>query len=859
MFALTSASYLLSARPAARCVRAGHVPPRCVAPAEVEPPAEAPLQQGTGPVPAADYPNVLKQIERSLEAVTGDPQLLLEAVVGLDRGVATYDREGILGYFKARPQQMVSRALDFLLAFRRVRAAWLDPAPGVDRGAVLRSELSALGPVAVKVGQTLSQRPDILPEDVCESLKGLQTSNEPFPNEEAYRVIAEDFNATGPIAPGLPLLDGYDPDGPTLFRSLTVDPIASASLGQVYRGTTHDGLEIAVKVQRPSALRQCLLDGSVIIVALKAIQGRYWNGDLLAIFDLVAAGIVQELDFRNEARNAAAFKRSLSFLGYVDVPVTIPALTTRRAMAMEWVYGRHLKDLNPEEAMRMTYMSCEAVTAGLVLTGIVHADPHEGNIMLADDGRLVFLDFGLMSSVEENIMEAFASGIQCVLSKDYVGLVKSFVDTGFVGSPIEWRAKEADPWQTTHPDGDDLTAIMATELQRRMEACPGGGSRFGALSIVLGDMGFFWQMYTPPYIILLIRTFLTLEGIAGQVDPNFNIYEVALPWAVQRAFSPSTSTARDTLRSSLLTESNAFQWERIEALLQQQLAEQEEARQAAKQSAQPADEEEALPEAASSRARLMAQEANKASLDPVLAAAGADAQAAQAATPLESFATVLGSSSGSTLRRILRDLDTTQLMLTFASPAARPVRRMAVEKLSDALYGRLKSGAKRAIPSPAGTGPHTAPSGFDGKVVPTKLGEAAEPQVWPSSEAADRLERRTSLRAKQTGWLLLRSQADRQLKAGWKGSAAVAALAFVAVRIAAAAVVRTVVAAVSAVLLKLLPTGVAATATAAAAAVAGWAGRELSQIGSSLTNVAEKIVEERIDTAGGDGSSGLAT
>ena len=97
--------------------------------------------------------------------------------------------------------------------------------------------------------------------------------------------------------------------------------------------------------------------------------------------------------------------------------------------------------------MRMTYMSVEAVTAGLVLTGLVHADPHEGNIMLADDGRLVFLDFGLMSRVEGDIMEAFASGIQCVLSKDYRGLVDAFVATGFIGTPIEWRKEEADPWQ----------------------------------------------------------------------------------------------------------------------------------------------------------------------------------------------------------------------------------------------------------------------------------------------------------------------------------------------------------------------------------------------------------------------------
>ena len=113
---------------------------------------------------------------------------------------------------------------------------------------------------------------------------------------------------------------------------------------------------------------------------------------LLLFFEQVAAGVVEELDFRHEASNAKLFGESLAFLGYVRVPDTIPELTTRRALAMEWVYGSHLSALaTSEEKMRMTYMCVEAVTAGLVLTGLVHADPHEGNVMLADDGRLVFL------------------------------------------------------------------------------------------------------------------------------------------------------------------------------------------------------------------------------------------------------------------------------------------------------------------------------------------------------------------------------------------------------------------------------------------------------------------------------------
>ena len=91
------------------------------------------------------------------------------------------------------------------------------------------------------------------------------------------------------------------------------------------------------------------------------------------------------------------------------MPETLPELTTRRALAMEWIEGRHLQGLEPEEAARMTYMAVEAVTAGLCLTGLVHADPHEGNIMLADNDDLVFLDFGLMSRVDAEICEAFAA------------------------------------------------------------------------------------------------------------------------------------------------------------------------------------------------------------------------------------------------------------------------------------------------------------------------------------------------------------------------------------------------------------------------------------------------------------------
>jgi len=428
------------------------------------------------------------------------------------------------------------------------------------------------------------------------------------------------------------------------------------------------------------------------------------------------------------------------------------------------------------------------------------------------------------------------------------------VDTGFIGTPIEWRPKEEDPWQTTHPDGDDLMQIMAKELKERMEACPGGGSRFGALSIVLGDMGFLWQMYTPPYIILLIRTFLTLEGIAGQVDPNFNIYEVALPWAVQRALSPSTSSARETLRSSLLTDGNTFQWERVEELIKQQQADEAEKKQEARSKAAKDGMPDTgpLPAAASSRARLMAQEANKAELDPALAAAGADAQAAQAATPLESFTTVLGSSNGATLRAIAKDVDSTEMLIKLASPAGRPMRRMAVQKLSETLTSSVKEGVRRVF---KGKGPTAREfmSKFDGTVVPSRKAAKPKvnaPQAWPSSEKASRLAAIKSARANQAGLLLLRIHINRQVAAGWRGAAAVCALLYVTLRVGVAAIFRTLIHSVGLALTKLLPNKLAAATAAGAVAVIGWAGAELSALGESVTNTAEEIEMKKLQLLG---------
>jgi predicted unusual protein kinase regulating ubiquinone biosynthesis (AarF/ABC1/UbiB family) len=693
-------------------------------------------------------------VEAQLARLTRDPQLLLEAVVGLPGPETSYDRDELVDFWARRPEKIVARVFDFLNAYRRTRQAWFTD--DGDRGAILRAELAKVGPIAVKLGQTLSQRPDILPEDVCEALKGLQTQNLPFPDEEAFQVIAEDYGALGPLAPGHSYANG-DPNAKPLFAEIGETSVAAASLGQVYKAKTNDGRDIAVKVQRPDAMRRCLLDGAVLILALKALQGRYWNGDLLAIFDETAGGVIEELDFRREAQNARTFGESIAWLGYARVPETLPELTTRRALSMEWIDGRHLQDLAPEEAARMTYMAVEAVTAGLCLTGLVHADPHEGNVMLADNGDLVFLDFGLMSRVDENICEAFAAGIQCVLAKDYVGLVKAFQATGFVGSPINWRAQDGDDWLDAHPSGRPLPEVMAEEVERRMNAAPESGSRFGALAAVLGDMGFTWYMFTPPYIILITRTFLTLEGIANQVDPGFNIYEVAMPWAVRRALAPSTDAGAATLRGSLLAADGTFQWGRVDDLVAEATADE------APAAPEASSESATLDAPASGRGRLMAAEAAQAA--PQFVGADAAAQAVHAAKPADALSAVLGSPSGSTLRRVARDLDSTDFLQGLARRRNRPARRLAAARLSaaiDAWWTRK----------------------------PPAAADATAALAWPRSADATRRDARQREKAERVARLLLRHHAGRQLSAGFRGARATASLAWVAVRISVDAAAR---------------------------------------------------------------------
>jgi len=607
------------------------------------------------------------------------------------------------------------------------------------RGLKLCERMSSLGPVAVKISQTLSQRADIVGDEACNALKTLQTSNIQFDDTLAIAIIKESLNWDGPIAANL-IGEEDKGKGEPLFAHMSEKPIAVASLGQVYKARTHEGLDIAVKVQRPDGTALLATDVVCFKLLLKVIDayrklqpGQAFDPGLLdLIVDRIATDMTEELDYIKEAANGVKFEQSLKFLGFVKTPKVVKKYSTDKVLVTEWVRGNHLNKLTKEEGLAMTRMAVEACTASIVLTGFVHADPHEGNLMLDEDGNIVFLDFGLMSDVSENIMEAFASGIQGCLAEDWVELTKAFKATGFICDPIEWKPGDpSDEFEAVGIDpetGEDLgIAQLSGELGEAMRTVEGGTSRFGALATVLNQyLSERWKMQTPPYVLLLIRTFLTLEGIAGRVDPDFNIYEMAMPWAVRRSLSPATVDGIATLRSTLLTEDNKIQWSRLLEMV-------EEAGSSASQEEKTKEKDSLTAESQS----LPPQNNN----DETTTVKSSSTETAKKAAMNDAVVTLLGSPEGVVLRSLLKDLDSIDLISRLLSKEGKSLRHQAVTALS-------------------------SQNKESSTTVETTKDNNNEDLVRPVSEESAQLRERQMNKAKKVVFLLGLEHLKRQMKGG---------------------------------------------------------------------------------------------
>eukprot|EP00435_Cladocopium_sp_Y103_P016659 s60_g4.t1 len=402
-----------------------------------------------------------------------------------------------------------------------------------------------LGPTFVKLGQVLSIRPDVLPPKTMKELARLQDDIETFSNEEARKVIEKEM--------GKPVDE--------IFSSFSEEPIAAASLAQVYRATLREtGQEVAVKVQRPGALSTVSKDLYVLRRLADVVQPliRRFTADetdYIALTETFAEGLYTEawakweLDFRNEALNALRMEELLkeslgeSSLEKIVIPRPLMPLTTRRVMLSQWVNGVKLSTLPKEEIKELIAIGQEVFLTQLLDIGFFHGDPHPGNLLKItegeDAGKLCLLDFGLVAQVPRKDRDIIVSAVVHLGTQNWEALIEDFQELGFLSEDT---------------DKDALVPIMQRVLKPYLK---GGGAQafknanFQALTQDLLKVNMEVKFSIPPYVSLLARSVATLEGVALQGDPGYQIVAMAYPFVIRRLLKNDSRLSFSALRELL--------------------------------------------------------------------------------------------------------------------------------------------------------------------------------------------------------------------------------------------------------------------------------------------------------------------
>ncbi|NJR49542.1 MAG: AarF/ABC1/UbiB kinase family protein [Leptolyngbyaceae cyanobacterium CSU_1_3] len=459
-----------------------------------------------------------------------------------------YDPDTIAAYYSQRPFRAWTRALGIFLPFIffGLRLWWnrfTGNVEGDQQGQAihLREMLTRLGPAFIKVGQALSTRPDLVPPVYLDELTKLQDQLPPFPNEIAFQFIQEEL--------------GDRPD--VIYAELSELPIAAASLGQVYKGKLKTGETVAVKVQRPGLAQSITLDMYILRgLANWAMQNiKRVKSDLVAITDELATRIFEEMDYTQEGHNAERFAELYGHLPEIYVPCIYWQYTGRRVLTMEWITGTKLTQLEEIKAQgidatHLIDLGVQCSLRQLLESGFFHADPHPGNLLAMADGKLAYLDFGMMSEIQPYQRYGLIEAIVHLVNRDFEGLANDYVNLGFLSPTI------------------DLAPIIPALSEVFNDALGASVAEINIKSITdkLSGLMYDYPFQVPAFFALIIRSLVTLEGIAIRVDPDFKVLSKAYPYVAKRLLTDSAPELRSSL-SDLLFKEGSFRWNRLENLL----------------------------------------------------------------------------------------------------------------------------------------------------------------------------------------------------------------------------------------------------------------------------------------------------
>jgi ubiquinone biosynthesis protein len=427
------------------------------------------------------------------------------------------------GFARARRYSQITRIASRhgLLSVRRTRS-------GVVGGAAERSELARslrlalqeAGVTFVKLGQQLSTRRDLLPEEFVVELSHLQQRVAPVAAERIEALLTAELGASP-----------YE-----LFAEFCPQPLAAASIAQVHRARLHDGTEVIVKVQRPGVRPLVERDLDITLRLARSLQRTTDWGQTLRVADLVAgfaAALVEELDFRIEADNAVVVATAAA--GHptpeVVIPEQYPQLGTKRVLVMQLLPGRTLSDPQsvadrpPAQREREANTLFEFLLRQVMVDGVFHADPHPGNLMVLDDGRLALLDFGAVGRIDSQLR----GGLQQMFVAVERGDPQLLFDTLF---DVVARPEQLDEQGLRRALGQFVAQHLGVGATADM-------TMFTELVRVAATYG----LAVPSEVAAAFRAFATMDGTLRLLDPGFDMVAQARSFAtdhLRARFSPSS-------------------------------------------------------------------------------------------------------------------------------------------------------------------------------------------------------------------------------------------------------------------------------------------------------------------------------
>jgi predicted unusual protein kinase regulating ubiquinone biosynthesis (AarF/ABC1/UbiB family) len=363
----------------------------------------------------------------------------------------------------------------------------------------LADDLERMGPTYVKLGQLLSTRPDLVPPAYIDALTRLQDRLEPFPAEDAERIVAEELGVRVSKA----------------FLEFESEPLAAASLGQVHRAKLRDGRTVAVKVQRPGVREQLVRDMDAIEDVVEFMDRHTKAGrqyEFGRTFEELRKSLMAELDYRREARNASTLDENLAEFQRIIVPRPVEDYTTSRVLTMEFIRGRKITSISPLARLELDgdVLAEELFRAYLkqiLVDGFFHADPHPGNVFLTDDRRIALLDVGMVGRIGPDLQQHLLRMLLAIADGQGAEAARATIQAGDVRSGYREDIFTADVKTLV---ADFATARNAENIQ------------VGRVMLEVTRSAAENGIRLPVELTMLGRALLALDQVGRTLDPQFD-------------------------------------------------------------------------------------------------------------------------------------------------------------------------------------------------------------------------------------------------------------------------------------------------------------------------------------------------